>query len=111
MIINLILAGVFAIATHEGGHYVAALAFGKRLKFHFEWGRLFGAVPVPRWTWYMPDMAAWKQTVVAMAGFLMEFALAALGVYLGWLWGLLVASAHLLAYPAYCGESSDFNWL
>ncbi len=111
IITNFILAGLSAIITHEGGHFLAALVLGHKLKFRFEWGRLFVVVPVPRGTWYMPDMARWKQTVVAMAGFLTEFAVAGSAVALGWLWLLPVASVHLLAYPFYAGSSSDFNWL
>ena len=38
-------AGVLACVSHEGGHYLAALCFGKRLRFRFEWGKLFGVMP------------------------------------------------------------------
>lgn len=110
-ILNLILAGIIACLTHEGGHYLSALAFGERLKFRFEWGRLFGVVPVPRWVWTMPYMDGWKQRVVAVAGFGTEFLAAGVCVALGWLWLLLVASCHIVAYPFYAGENSDFNWL
>lgn len=111
ILLNVILVGILACLTHEGGHYLAALAFGERLKFHFEWGRLFGIVPVPRWVWTMPSMAEWKQRVVAVAGFGTEFAVAGVCVALGWLWLLLVASVHIIAYPFYAGDSSDFKWL
>ena len=30
---------------------------------------------------------------------------------MGLMWLLLAASLHLLAYPLYAGESSDFKWL
>ena len=69
ILLNVILAGIFACLAHEGGHWLTALAFGRRLNFRFVWGRLFSVVPVPRWVWYMPDMAEWKQRVVAVAGF------------------------------------------
>lgn len=110
-LINLIAAGIAACIIHEGGHYVAALCFGEKLMFRFEWGRLFGVVPVPRWVWTMPSMTEWKQRVVAVAGFGTEFLVAGVAVALGWLWLLLVASCHIIAYPAYAGESSDFKWL
>lgn len=111
ILLNLAVAGGVALVTHEGGHYVAALCFGERLKFQFEWGRLFGIVPVPRWVWTMPNMAEWKQRVVAAAGFGVEFLCAGIAVALGWLWLLLVAAAHIIAYPFYAGEASDFKWL
>ena len=110
IIFNIALAGIAACLTHEGGHYLAALAFGERLKFRFEWGKLFGIVPVPRWVWTMPDMAEWKQRVVAVAGFGTEFLCAGAAGALGWLWLLLVASVHIIAYSFYAGESSDFKW-
>ena len=111
ILLNIILAGVTACLTHEGGHYVSALAFGRRLKFRFAWGRLFGVVPVPRGVWTMPFMDRWKQKVVAVSGFGAEFTAAMASTALGWLWLLPVASVHLLAYPFYAGDSSDFNWL
>ena len=111
ILLNVILAGIFACLAHEGGHWLTALAFGRRLKFRFEWGRLFGVPIIPRGVWFMPDMAEWKQRVVAVAGFGTEFLVAGVAVALGWLWLLLVASCHIVAYPAYAGESSDFKWL
>ena len=111
ILLNLAVAGVVALVTHEGGHYLAALCFDERLKFRFEWGKLFGVVPVPRWVWTMPDMAEWKQRVVAVSGFGVEFLVAGVAVALGWLWLLLVASCHIIAYPFYAGDSSDFKWL
>ena len=111
ILLNIVLAGLAACVTHEGGHYVTALAFGRKLTYRFAWGRLFGIVPVPRWVWFMPDMASWKQKVVAAAGFGVEFIAAGSAAALGWMWLLLAASLHLLAYPLYAGESSDFKWL
>lgn len=111
ILLNVVLAGILACIIHEGGHYVAALCFGEKLMFRFEWERLFGVVPVPRWVWTMPDIAEWKQRVVAVAGFGTEFLAAGVCVALDWLWLLLVASCHIVAYPAYAGESSDFKWL
>ena len=111
ILLNIVLAGILACIIHEGGHYLAALCFGEKLKFRFEWGRLFGVVPVPRGVWTMPYMEPWKQRIVAIAGFGTEFAGAGIAVALGWLWLLLVASCHIVAYPAYAGESSDFKWL
>ena len=112
IILDLAAALFAAVLTHEGGHYVAALAFGHKIKFRFEWGKLFGVIPVPRGVWDMPDMEPWKQRIVALAGFGTEFACAAVAIaLLDWPWLLLVASVHLIAYPFYAGEASDFKWL
>ena len=112
MVFDLAAALFAAMFFHEGGHYVAALCFGHKIKFRFEWGRLFGVIPVPRGVWDMPDMASWKQRITALAGFGTELACAgAVMAVLCWPWLLLVASCHLIAYPFYAGESSDFKWL
>ena len=111
IILDILAAGFLAVFTHEGGHYLAALCFGEKLKFRFEWGRLFGVVPVPRGVWDMPVMASWKQRVTALAGFGTEFVCAAVATSCGWPWLLLVAACHIIAYPFYAGDSSDFKWL
>ena len=110
-LLNIVIAGIAACIIHEGGHYLAALCFGERLKFRFGYGRLFNLITIPRWICFMPSMARNKQKVVAVAGFGMEFLVAGVAVALGWFWLLLVASCHIVAYPFYAGESSDFKWL
>lgn len=110
ILLNIVLAGMAACLTHEGGHYVTALAFGRKLKFRFEWGRLFGIPLIPRGIWYMPDMANWKQKTVAAAGFGTEFACAGAAMAAGWPYLLMVAALHILAYSFYAGEASDFKW-
>lgn len=111
-LLSLIAAGIAACIVHEGGHYLAALAFGKHIKFRFEWGWLFGVIPIPRGVWTMPYMASWKQRIVALAGFGTELACAGAAMaFLRWPYLLLVASIHLIAYPFYAGEASDFKWL
>ena len=42
-----ITAIIAAFLIHEGGHYLAARFFGKKLRFWFAWGH-FG---VPRFVW------------------------------------------------------------
>lgn len=112
IIFDLVAAVFIAILSHEGGHYVAALAFGHKIKFRFEWGWLFGVIPIPRGVWYMPYMESWKQRIVALAGFGTELICAAVAIaVLRWPYLLLVASCHLIAYPFYAGEASDFKWL
>ena len=112
IILDVLAAGFLAIFTHEGGHYLAALVFGERIEFRFEWGRLFGIIPIPRGVWNMPYMAAWKQRIVALAGFGAELICAGTVLaFFAWPYLLLVASIHLLAYPFYAGEANDFKWL
>jgi len=113
---DIILSLVFAIVTgflcHEGGHYATAKIFGKTISFHFEWGYLFGKIPVPRGIWTMPDMEKWKQKIVALAGFTVEFIVAAIFAFvLGFYMVLALAVAHLILYPLYSGDASDFKWL
>jgi hypothetical protein len=73
--IDLILALLSACFIHEGGHFLAARAFGRRLKFSFKWAWLW-KIPIPRFTWTMPIFFAtenWKRKTVALAGFGAEF--------------------------------------
>ena len=108
----LVIAVLLAGAIHEGGHYLAARFFGHRLRFRFAWGR-FG---VPRFVWNMPHFfptEMWKAKVIAAAGFGAEF-LAAIVLLAAWRgfgrWYAGAALAHLVAYPWYAGEASDFKW-
>ena len=90
--------------VHELGHYVAALAFGSRLRFAFEWGKL-GPIPVPRWTWRWPDVTKSQLRIICLAGFGLEFAILP---FMPWQYAAGVL-AHFAAYPWYAGESSDFR--
>ena len=96
---------IAAFILHEGGHWMAAFCFGYRIKFRRE-----GI----RGVWDMPDAAKWKQRIIAISGFGTEF-LAAPIFYSFWPeFGLRyvgVIVAHLIAYPLYAGEESDFRWL
>ena len=110
--VMLAVAVLAAFVIHEGGHYLAARFFGKRLQFRFAWGR-FG---VPRFIWDMPYFfmnEGWKVKVIAAAGFGTEL-FTAVVLLAAWhefgLWYASVAVAHLVAYPWYAGESSDFKW-
>lgn len=110
--IVMLLATLTACVIHEGGHYLAARFFGKRLKFRFEWGRFC----VPRFVWDMPifcQCEMWKAKVIAAAGFEAEL-FAAVVLLAAWrefgLWYAGVAVAHLIAYRWYAGETSDFRW-
>ena len=90
--------------VHELGHYVAALAFGSRLRFTFEWGKL-GPIPVPRWTWRWPDVTKSQLRIICLAGFGLEFAILPF-MPCQYAAGVLI---HFAAYPWYAGETSDFK--
>ena len=110
MFMFIVLAVFACFVVHEGGHFLAALCFGRRLKFELVWGRF----RVPRGVWYMPDVEAWKQKTIAVWGFGAEL----LGALLCCLflpvfaWRVVgVVFIHFVAYPFYAGEVSDFKWL
>lgn len=110
----MILAVITAMFFHEGGHYLAARCFGKRLKFRFAWGWLAGKIPVPRFTWSMPILTRSKQRVIALSGFGMEFVFIPIFYALlpsFWPWYAAVAGLHLGLYRFYAGADSDFKWL
>lgn len=89
---------------HELGHFIAALLFGKRIKFKFSLGKVFG-IPVPRWTWKIPSgLTRGQVRFVSQAGFLSEFACAVFfpATY------LFVACLHFGLYPWYAGTDNDF---
>jgi hypothetical protein len=111
---NLILALLSACILHEGGHYAAALAFGKRITFHFLWAWIKEKIPIPRFIWAMPHMERWKQRVVALAGFGVELIfvpifICAAGDFA--FWYSVAVAAHFILYPLYAGEDSDFKWV
>lgn len=101
-----ILMLAFCFAIHEGGHYLAALCFGKSIKFRFAWGRFY----VPRYIWNMPVMEYRKQRIVAAAGFGTEALVSAILAAFGWPWMAVCFAVHFVAYPFYAGEASDFKW-
>jgi len=92
---------------HELGHFLAALLFGKVIKFRFSFGKIKG-IPVPRWVWNLPSGLTKNQIIfVTQAGFVYEF-IAALflpKVYLA------VACLHFTLYPWYAGKENDFSHL
>ena len=103
------------LVIHEGGHYIAARFFGEKIQFRFNLGKLFGVVPVPRYTWKMPRSFSYRQRVaVALSGFGAE-----LGIILpfwrtGAPWALpyaCFALLHLCLYPFYAGDANDFKQL
>ena len=110
----ILCAILICFVTHEGGHWVAAFFYGHRITFRFQWGLLFGVIPIPRYVWYMPNTDKGKQAIIAAAGFLTEINAALLllifvpsfGVYCG-----TFALVHLILYKFYAGEDSDFKWI
>lgn len=98
--------------AHEGGHYLAALFCGQRLKFFYSQGSLWG-IPIPRYCWYMPwGLSGEKETLIYRAGFALEFAV---GVILTALWTwiglayLLGTLVHRLAYVHYGGNPKEIG--
>ncbi|GHS88614.1 hypothetical protein AGMMS49957_10430 [Synergistales bacterium] len=110
----MILALICAFLIHESGHYLAAFAFGERLRFRFAWGWIGDKIPIPRYVWYMPDVEPWKQRVIAISGFGAEMLAAPLlwiVVSAFWRYYAAVALLHFIAYPYYAREDSDFKWI
>lgn len=103
---------LLACLTHELGHYLTARLFKARLTFRFSWGKLFGKIPVPRFTWDMPEGLTDRQKkIVALSGFGLELLAAPLLFAAGIEIYTEVALAHLALYPLYAGEANDFKWL
>jgi len=101
-----LVCAFFCGVVHELGHYLAALYFGKVLRFRFSFGRFY----VPRYIWNMPQMERWKQRVVAVSGFATEGFVAGALCGGGWPWMAGAFVVHLAAYPFYAGTASDFKW-
>lgn len=104
--LNLIPALLLCFLVHEGGHWLAARCFGRKIKFRFAWGKFY----VPRYIWDMPAMERSKQRIVAAAGFCAEWVVGGTLYCLGWPYMCAVFIAHFAAYPVYAGEASDFKW-
>ena len=106
------LSALAAFVIHEAGHFLVARCFGEKLSFSFTWGKLFSIIPVPRFTWNMPNALTDKQKkIVALAGFGLELSMTPLLVVMGLELYAVVALAHLVLYPMYAGEANDFKWL
>lgn len=114
---ELMLAVLAAILIHEGGHYLAALWFGHRLRYRLDWGVFQKLkIKIPRYTWDMPlGLSKWQEKVVSVAGFGLEFlaAIAFVRFYPGFgLVYLSVAVGHFIAYPFYRTDmQNDFQAL
>lgn len=105
--LSIIFSLMLCFLSHEGGHYFAALYFGKRLQFRFEWGGYYA----PRLVWAMPEMEPWKQCIVAAAGFGTELLCAVAASVLIWPWMMTFFVLHIGLYRFYARQNSDFRWL
>lgn len=106
------LALILIFIFHEGGHYLTARIFGKKIRFKFSTGKLW-KVKVPRYIWFMPDIDLWKQKIIAIAGFSFEFFLGICVSLIFKNFGLVylfLAGVHILTYNIYAGEANDFKW-
>ena len=102
LIIEILLSIAMAGLIHEMGHYLTAMFLGHTLEF-----RRQGI----RWIWDMPEDTPQHQRLIALSGFGAEIVFAPLLYFAGlWLYPWVVA-VHLMAYPFYAGECSDFQWL
>lgn len=110
--LSVIFALPIACVAHELGHFLTAWFFGQRLTLRFSWGKLFGKIPIPRFTWDMPEALTDKQKkIVALAGFGLELLAAPCLFLAGLELYAVVALAHLALYPMYAGEVNDFKWM
>ena len=97
-----ILSVVLAVIIHELGHYLAAMFLGHTLEFRRQGFRFI---------WDMPNDTAQHQRLIALSGFGVEIVFATLLYLAGLTLYPWVVVAHLMAYPFYAGEYSDFKWL
>lgn len=95
---SLILAGLI----HELGHYLTAMFLGHTLEFRRQGFRF---------VWEMPNDTPKHQRLIAMSGFGVEIVFAPLLYLAGLTLYPWVVVMHLMAYPFYAEESSDFQWL
>jgi hypothetical protein len=114
ILIKFILAIVLAGFFHEGGHWLAAKHCNQDIHFFFEWKFLFDKIPIPTFTWYMPnDLNKSQKKLIAMAGFGTElFMIIVLILIFGihfWEYVVTVLT-HMILYRFYVKESSDFKW-
>lgn len=101
LIVEILLSVAIAGLIHELGHYLTALTFGHHLVFCRQGFRFI---------WDMPEDTEAHQRLIALSGFGAEILFAPLLYLAGlWLypWAVVV---HLMAYPFYAGEHSDFQW-
>ena len=92
---------ILAPLIHELGHYLTAMYLGHTLEFRRQGFRLI---------WDMPNDTPQHQRLIALSGYGAEILAAPLLYFAGlWLYPWVVA-VHLMAYPFYAGEYSDFRW-
>lgn len=89
---------LYAVITHECGHWLMARWYGQKLSFKFEWGK-----PI---TWQMPSIEYWKQRRIALAGFGCELLCSFVSIYT-----FLACLIHISLYKVYAGDKSELDWL
>ncbi len=102
LMLNFILSIVLAGLIHELGHYLTAMFLCHTLEF-----RRQGI----RYIWDMPNDTPQHQRLIALSGFGAEILAAPLLYFAGLTLYPFVVVVHLMAYPFYAGEYSDFQWL
>lgn len=109
-LLKFVIAIVICGAVHEFGHWIIAKAYGSNIKFTFTFGKLFNVIPIPRFTWQMPNgLDRRSRTIIRLSGFTFEFILAVVCCMV-YPEILLVSIIHLFAYNFYAGDATDFNF-
>ena len=107
VVANVLASLILCFLVHEGGHYLAALFFGRKLRFRL----VLGKFCVPQYVWNMPHIEHSKQRIIAAAGFCAEAVVAGALAAAGWTWMGGAFIAHFCIYPFLAGENNDFMWL
>lgn len=106
VVANVLESLILCFLVHEGGHYLAALFFGRKLRFRRTWGKYC----IPRYVWDMPALEWRKQRIIAAAGFAAEAVVSGILAVLGWPWMGGAFVVHVCAYPFYADSNNDFLW-
>lgn len=120
LFLKLVAALIVAVAVHEAGHYLVALALGKKISFSFTTTKLL-FIPIPRFVWEMPsDVTVKQNNVIALAGFGIELLISVI-IVLARFFGyssllilnyyVIASIIHLVLYPMYAGDYNDFKML
>jgi len=110
-IVKALLLVALAAIIHETGHWLAARCYGRAIKFRFTWSKLW-RLPVPRFIWDMPTgLTPTQKRVIALSGFGAEITAGIPFMLCSWWMYAVIVAVHLITYPLYAGEYSDFKWV
>lgn len=110
LLLDIVFSVSMAALIHEMGHFFTALIYGQFIDFRFSRGWIW-KIPIPRCTWEMPkSLTSIQKRRVAIAGFGAEFLVVPI-LYFLLPYYPFITTLHLIVYPFYAGEMSDFQWL